>query len=169
MVTATNTRSESRRIYFPEDERGMAHFSFASPDHQWVLVAEMNPVWQPCRLLPMAGTSAGRRVGPPGKCTTAAWSRDGKWMYFGVEVDGAHHLWRQRFPDGQPEQITHGPTEEQGITVAPDGRSLVTSIGMRQTVLCLHNDRWGSPTYFRGPGDFAAGEQWRRRYSQIHA
>jgi DNA-binding winged helix-turn-helix (wHTH) protein/Tol biopolymer transport system component len=145
LVTATKTRSEYRRIYFPEDERGMAHFSFASPDRQWLLVAEMNPVWQPCRLLPMTGSSAGRRVGPPGKCTTAAWAPDGKWMYFGVEVDGAHHLWRQRFPNGQPEQITRGPSEEQGIAVAPDGRSLVTSIGMRQSALWLHDGRADRP------------------------
>jgi len=121
VVTATKNRSQYRRIYFPDDERGMAHFSFASPDRQWALIAEMNPVWQPCRLVPMTGASAGRRVGPIGKCTSAGWSPRGEWMYFDVDVDGARHLWRQRFPDGEPEQITHGPTEEQGIAVAPDG------------------------------------------------
>jgi hypothetical protein len=60
-------------------------------------------------------------------------------MYFGVEVTGSHHLWRQRFPDGQPEQITFGPTEEGGMAVAPDGRSLITSTGMRQTALWIHD------------------------------
>ena len=150
VVTASRTRSGYRRIYFPDDKRGMAHFSFASPDRQWVLVAEMNPVWQPCRLVPMTGSSAGRRVGPSGKCTTAAWSPDGKWMYFDVEVDGAHHLWRQRFPDGQPEQITHGPTEEQGIAVAPDGRSLVTSIGMRQSALWVRDGGGDRPVTSAG-------------------
>ena len=139
VVTATRNRSEYRRIYFPEDHRGMAHFSFPSPDREWLLVAEMNPVWQPCRLVPMMGGSAGRQVGPPGKCTAAAWSPDGRWMYFGVEVNGAHHLWRQRFPNGQPEQMTSGPTEEEGIAIAPDGRSLITSIGMRQSALWLHD------------------------------
>src|SRR5256885_9178085 len=44
------------------------------------------------------GSSAGRQVGPQGQCTSAAWSPDGKWMYFGAEVEGNHHLWRQRFP-----------------------------------------------------------------------
>src|SRR5205823_5531937 len=141
VVTATQTRSEYRRIYFPEDERGMAHFSFASPDRQWILVAEMNPAWQPCRLIPMAGGRGGRRVGPPGKCTAAAWSPNGKWMYFSVEADGASHLWRQRFPDGDPEQMTHGPTEEAGLAVAADGRSLITSVGMRQSALWIHDDR----------------------------
>ena len=93
-------RSEQRTIYFPQDERGMVHLSYASPDRKWVLVLEMNPVWQPCRVVPLDGSSAGRQVGPKGSCTSAAWSPDGKWMYFGVEVDGSHHLWRQRFPDG---------------------------------------------------------------------
>jgi hypothetical protein len=51
-------------------------------------------------------------------------------MYFGVELEGNHHLWRQRFPKGEPEQITSGPTEEEGLALAPDGRSLITSIGM---------------------------------------
>ena len=71
----------------------------------------------------------GRQVGPQGTCTAAAWSPDGQWMYFGAVVDGSSHLWRQRFPDGAPEQITFGPTEEEGIALAPDGRSLVTSVG----------------------------------------
>jgi hypothetical protein len=61
-------------------------------------------------------------------------------MYFAVEVGGQHHLWRQRFPDGQPEPITSGPMEEQGVTVAPDG-SLITSIGIRQSAVWVHDAR----------------------------
>ena len=139
IVTATENRSEYRRIYFPQDERRMAHYSYPSPDQKWVLVVEMDPVWQPCRVVPMDGSSAGRQVGPQGKCTSAAWSPDGKWMYLGVEVDGNHHLWRQRFPSGEPEQITSGPTEEEGIAMAPDGRSLITSIGVRAGAVWIHD------------------------------
>jgi eukaryotic-like serine/threonine-protein kinase len=139
VVTALEDRSEQRTIYFPQDERGMVHLSYASPDRKWALALEMNPVWQPCRLIPLDGSSSGRQVGPKGSCTSAAWSPDGKWMYFGVEITGSHHLWRQRFPDGQPEQITFGPTEEGGVAVAPDGRSLITSIGMRQSALWIHD------------------------------
>ena len=62
-------------------------------------------------------------------------------MYFNAEVDNAFHIWRQRFPDGQPEQITFGPTEEEGIAMAPDGRSLVTSIGARQSAVWIHDLR----------------------------
>jgi Tol biopolymer transport system component len=139
IVTALEDRSEYRKVYFPEHERAMAHYSHPSPDRRWVLVVEMDPVWQPCRLTPLDGSSSGRQVGPPGKCTSAAWSPDGKWMYFGAEVQGGHHLWRQRFPEGQPEQITFGPTEEDGLAVAPDGHSLITSIGLEESAIWMHS------------------------------
>lgn len=141
VVTAKENRSEYRPIYFPHDERGMVHLSYASPDRKSMLVVEMNPVWQPCRVALLDGSSAGRQAGPKGKCTSAAWSPDGKWMYLGADVDGERHLWRQRFPDGEPEQITFGPTEEDGIAIAADGRSLITSIGIRQGELWIHDDR----------------------------
>jgi DNA-binding winged helix-turn-helix (wHTH) protein/Tol biopolymer transport system component len=138
IVTATAARAESRDVYWPAHERSMAHFSYASPDRKWALVVEMNPQWQPCRLVPLDGSSPGRMAGPKGQCTAAGWSPDGKWMYFGARVNGNDHLWRQHFPDGQPEPITSGPTEEEGVAVAPDGRSLITSIGTRQSAVWLH-------------------------------
>jgi hypothetical protein len=71
-------------------------------------------------------------------------------MYLGVEVDGQHHLWRQRFPAGKPEQITFGLTEEDGVAVAPDGRSLITSIGTRQGSLWIHDDSGDRPLTTEG-------------------
>jgi serine/threonine protein kinase len=142
IVTATESRADSREIYFPPNERAMAHYAYASPDHRWVLIVEMDQshvFHQPCRLVPFDGRSAGRQVGPQGTCTSAAWSPDGAWMYFGSRVAGSAHLWRQRFPDGTPEQITFGPYEEEGVAVAPDGRSLVTSIGTRRSTIWLHD------------------------------
>ncbi len=141
IVTANEDRSQHREIYFPVRERAMAHYSYASPDRKWALVVEMDPQWQPCRLIPLAGGSPGKQVGPSGACTSAAWSPDGSWMYFGVEVQGRRHLWRQSFPDGQPEQITSGPTEENGVAVAPDGRSLITSISTKQNAVWIHDSR----------------------------
>jgi Tol biopolymer transport system component len=142
IVTATEARAESREVYFPAPKYGMAHFSYASPDRRSVLIVEMGrtgPEWQRCRLTPLDGSSAGRQVGPPGRCTSAGWSPDGTWMYFGVDVGGHKHLWRQKFPDGTPEQITFGPTEEEGIAVAPDGRSLVTSVGTSRSAIWIHD------------------------------
>src|SRR5262245_50115041 len=142
IVTATDSRAASREIYIPPDEHGMAHYSYLSPDRRSVLVVEMtgaHAFTQPCRLVPFDGSSAGRQVGPRGTCLSAAWSPDGQWLYFATIVGGSSHLWRQRFPDGAPEQITFGPLEEEGIAVAPDGRSVVTSIGMRRSAVWIHD------------------------------
>ena len=139
IVTSKQDRSDLREIYFPAHERGMAHYSYLSPDKKWVLLVEMVDVFHRCRVVPFSGESSGRLVGPDGVCTSAAWSPDGKWMYFGVQVADHWHLWRQRFPDGQPEQITSGSTEESGIAMAPDGRSLITSIATRQNAVWIHD------------------------------
>ncbi len=141
VVTATTTHAESRYVYVPPRERGMAHRSAISLDHRWVLIAEMdNGGWLPCRLAPFDASSAGQRVGPQGAgCTYAAWSPDQKWMYFSSDKGGRFHIWRQRFPEGDPEQITSGPTEEEGIAVAPDGKSLITSVGLRESTIWVHD------------------------------
>ena len=142
IVSTTESRANRREIYFPANEDDMAHYSYASPDRRWVLVVEMDQTHafhQPCRLVPFDGSAAGRQVGPRATCTSAAWSPDGKWMYFGETVGRSSHLWRQKFPDGAPEQITFGPSGEEGIALAPDGRSLVTSVGTRRSALWIHD------------------------------
>ena len=151
IVTATDSRAAERDIYVPPRERGMAHYSHLSPDGNWVLLAEMNDgAWLQCRLVPFDGSSPGRPVGlPNAACTSAAWSPDGHWMYFsliarsrGAVVNGGtagSHIWRQRFPDGAPEQITFGPTEQAGIAMLPDGRSFATSVGMGQGTVWVHD------------------------------
>jgi hypothetical protein len=91
IVAATERRSESRDVYFPPHSLGMAHFAYASPDGQWILVVEMDQTHAfglPCRLVPSDGRSPGREVGPRGTCTSAAWSSDGDWMYFAANVGG---------------------------------------------------------------------------------
>jgi hypothetical protein len=62
-------------------------------------------------------------------------------MYFSAAVGEASHLWRQRFPDGQPEQITFGPGEEYGVSVASDGASLVTAVGQQRSAIWIHDDK----------------------------
>ena len=141
VVTAAESRTEHRDIYVPPRERGMAHRSYLSPDRQWVLLTEMdNGGWLPCRLVPFDGKTSGKQVGPPGAgCTSAAWSPDGKWMYFTSDAGGRFHIWRQRYPDGKPEQVTFGPTEEEGISIGPEGRSLVTSVGMQESAVWIRD------------------------------
>ncbi len=143
-VTAEESRASSRDIYVPPHERAMAHRSYPSPDRKSVLLVEMNARggFDACGLAPFEGNSLARRVGPPdAQCHFAAWSLDGKWMYFSSNAGGLFHIWRQRFPDGQPEQITSGPTEEEGIAMAPDGRSFITAVGVRQSSVWVHNGR----------------------------
>jgi Tol biopolymer transport system component len=99
----------------------------------------------------MDGSSQGRKVGPPAAaCTFAAWSHDGKWMYLTSDAGGAHHIWRQRFPDGRPEQVTSGPTEEEGIAIAPDGRSFVTAVTWSNIAVWVHDASGDRPISLEG-------------------
>ena len=142
VVTSEESRIGQRDVYVPPNEPDMAHRSYLSPDGKWVLLVEMDidHLWEPCRVVPADGSSSGHKVGPPGGgCTFAAWSPDGKWMYFTSNAVGANHIWRQRFPDGNPEQITAGPTEEEGIAMAPDGRSFVTAVSLQGASLWIHD------------------------------
>jgi Tol biopolymer transport system component len=141
IVTSNESRSDERRIYFPVGGTGMAHRSSLSPDKKWILVVEMDGAgWLPCRLVPFDGSSTGRPVGPlNGQCTSTAWSPDGAWMYFSSNQGGGFHLWRQAFSGGAPEQLTSGATEEEGIAMASDGKSLYTSAGTSTSSIWLHD------------------------------
>jgi serine/threonine protein kinase len=151
IVGAGQSGAGARDIYVPVSATGMAHASVRSPDGQWVLVVEMDNAWLPCRLVPFDGTSPGRSVGPrPAECKSAAWSPDGRWMYFAAAVDGESHLWRQSFPDGSPEQITFGPNQEWGVAVDPDGRSVITAVGATQSTVWYHDERGDRPVSVEG-------------------
>ena len=141
LVTATESRTESRDLYVPARERGMAHRSAISPDHKWILLAEMDSGrWLRCRLVPFDGSSTGLQVGPVnGACTNVAWSPDGSWMFLNSNAHGHFHIWRQHFPDGQPRLVTSGITDEEGIVVEADGRSLITSVGTDEGTLWVHD------------------------------
>jgi len=161
--TAREDRSSQREIYMPA--KGMAHFSSLSPDGKQLLVVEMRGTgpFTPCRLMPFDGSTSGRQVGPMGKggarCTAAAWSPDGKWMYFTADEGHGSHVWRQRVDNDTPEQITFGPMAQQGLAIAPDGKSLYTSVGDSHPSLWIHDAKGerqisgegtpGQPTFSR--------------------
>jgi Tol biopolymer transport system component len=121
----------------------MGHFAYPSPDGRYILVVEMaRGRWQPCRLVSWDGSVPARQVGPPGAaCTAAAWSIDGNWMYLTTDASGVFQISRQPFHGGPVEPITTGPTEAEGIAMAPDGRSFITAIAQRQSALMFHDQR----------------------------
>ncbi|MGA7710133.1 MAG: protein kinase, partial [Acidobacteriaceae bacterium] len=141
LVTTDEARGNRRDVYAPPGNRSMVHHSYLSPDGRSVLVVEMDSRGEilPCRVVPFLGKGEVRVVGPPGgMCLAGAWSTDGKWIYLTAKTDD-FHIWRQRFPDGKPEQLTFGPTSQEGITMAPDGKSLITSVGSEDSTVWMHD------------------------------
>jgi serine/threonine protein kinase len=152
VVTTDDDRANSRDVYVPAGKRSMAHHSYLSPDGRWVLIVEMDSRSEiiPCRIVPFQGTNDVRVVGPPtGACLSGAWSPDGKWIYLTAKTDD-FHIWRQRFPDGKPEQFTFGPTSQEGIAMAPDGKSLITSVGSQDRSVWLHDKDGDHPISSEG-------------------
>src|SRR6202166_233829 len=147
LSTSNASRSDERDIYVPSDHmHGMVHRSALSPDGKWVLLVEMDSAWwRRCRVVPFDGSSAGRQVGPQGSCTWVQWSPDGKWMYFTVDTwKAGSHVWRQRFPDGAPQQLTpSSASEEEGLAIMSDGKSFITTAGTQQSAIWLHDDNTG--------------------------
>jgi eukaryotic-like serine/threonine-protein kinase len=143
VVTTDEARGQSRDVYVPVGDRSMAHHSYLSPDGRWVLVAsQMDKTADrvQCRVVPFDGSGGEQLVGPAGAtCTTGAWSPDGNWIYMSTNQGGRFHIWRQRFPGGEPEQVTFGPTEEEGIAMARDGRSFLTSVGTTYWTTWIHD------------------------------
>jgi serine/threonine protein kinase len=141
VVTTDQGRGDSRDVYVPAGDRSMAHHSYISPDGRSLLIVEMDnrAAIQPCRVVPFQGSAEPRVMGPPdAPCFSGAWSSDGKFLYLNAKTDD-FHIWRQRYPGGTPEQITFGPTSQEGIAVAPDGKSLVTSVGSKDSTVWLHD------------------------------
>ncbi len=161
VVTTDEDRGNRREIYSPPGDRGMAHHSYPSPDGKSVLVVEMNNRGDviPCRVVPFQGGDA-HAVGPAtGSCYSGAWSPDGQWVYLSVEEGDQSHIWRQKFPDGQPEQLTFGPTSQDGIAMAADGKSFITAVGSRDATVWLHDKNGDSPISSEGSasaGQFSA-------------
>jgi Tol biopolymer transport system component len=79
-------------------------------------------------------------VGPADStCIAGAWSPDGKWIYLSAKKDDKFQIWRQGFPDGEPELVTSGPTSQEGVEMAADGKSFITSVGSRDSTVWLHD------------------------------
>jgi eukaryotic-like serine/threonine-protein kinase len=142
LVTTNEGRGESRDVYSPPGNRSMVHHSYLSPDGRWVLVVVMDTRGQltPCQVVPFDGSGNAVVIGPPhATCTSGAWSPDGKWVYVSANQGGRFHIWRQKFPGGSPEQLTSGTTEEEGVAISADGSSLLTSVGVQDNTIWIHD------------------------------
>jgi len=153
VITSSPSRTDVREVYVPPTVSGMAHRSYLSPDGQWVLVVEMLAGWIPCRVVPADGSTLGEEVGPPGApCTSGAWSPDGRYVYLTIEMDGENHIWRQRYPGGEPEQVTAGPTREEGVAMAADGKSFITAVGTVSSAVYVNEGEGERQVSFQGDG-----------------
>ncbi len=83
---------------------GMAHRSYLAPNGKSVLVAEMIVAeggWKPCRLVLYDGMSKGTQVGSAAsQCIEAAWSPDGRWMYFTANAGAGYPDLAATVPNG---------------------------------------------------------------------
>lgn len=86
-------------------------------------------------------------------------------MFFTADVGDGFHVWRQRFPDGKPEQVSSGTTEEEGIAMAPDGRTFVTSVGIVQSSIWMHDQRGDRQLTFEGYATLGLGGAARSYFS----
>jgi eukaryotic-like serine/threonine-protein kinase len=144
VVTTDEGRGQSRDVYLPVADRSMAHHSYLSPDGKWVLIVQMDEKGEigQCRVVLFDGSGGQQLVGPASAtCTTGAWSPDGKWVYLSTNEGGRFHIWRQRFPNGKPEQVTSGPTEEEGIAMERNGSSFLTSVGTHDRTIWIHDGK----------------------------
>jgi eukaryotic-like serine/threonine-protein kinase len=142
VVTTDLGRGQRREVYVPPGDRSMAHHSYLSPDRRWVLVVEMDNRGNilPCRVVPFEGGGNARILGPADStCIAGAWSPDGKWIYLSAQKGDRSQIWRQGFPDGEPELVTSGPTSQEGIEMAADGKSFITSVGSRDSTVWIHD------------------------------
>jgi eukaryotic-like serine/threonine-protein kinase len=142
LITTDEARGQIRDVYAPPGERSMVHHSYLSPDGRWVLMVVMDNRGElgPCQVVPFDGSGGPRALGPPqATCLSGAWSPDGKWVYVDSNQGGRFHIWRQKFPDGPAQQVTFGTTEEEGIAMSPDGKSLLTSVGVQDNTIWIHD------------------------------
>jgi Tol biopolymer transport system component len=141
IATSDESRGNHRDVYVPPGSRSMVHHSYLSPDGKSVLIVLMDSRGEmlPCSVVPFDGSGAPTVVGLPGRpCFAGAWSRDGQWIYLNIEKDG-FHIWRQRYPGGLPEQVTTGPTTQEGIALDPDGKSFITAVGSNDSSVWMHD------------------------------
>ncbi|MGO9765841.1 MAG: LpqB family beta-propeller domain-containing protein [Myxococcaceae bacterium] len=65
-----------------------------------------------------------------GSAQAAAFSRDGKWVYFLSARSGTAQVWRIAVDGGEAEPVTHLPLEVGSFRLSPDGKRLAVSLAV---------------------------------------
>ena len=118
----------------------MAHYSYASPDRKSALIVEMDEHggWAPCRLIPLGWCRDARPWGPGARVPPPAWSPDGCWMYFIAGWTDRATYGASALRTGSPNNHLW-PAREDGLAVERDGRSVITSIGVHESAIWIHD------------------------------
>jgi dipeptidyl aminopeptidase/acylaminoacyl peptidase len=106
-----------------------------SPDGKWIAFTvretdlEANRGRYDLWLAATDGSSVSRLTTSPENDTDAAWSKDGKSLYFLSSRGGSSQVWKLAIGGvgGEAEQVTRLPVDVGGFEVFPDGRHLLLS------------------------------------------
>ena len=142
LVTTDEARGQSRDVYVPPGERSMVHHSYLSPDGRWVLLVAMDNRGElgPCQVVPFDGSGGARVVGPS-QATCTFWrlvTRRQMGLRQFKSRRPVSHL-AAEISRRTAQQVTSGTTEEEGIAMSPDGKSLLTSVGVRDNTVWIHD------------------------------
>jgi len=120
-----------------------ALFPSISPDGKMIACLGRSDSQAVLRILPFAG-------GPPLKTFALAaanfsgnriqWTRDGKALIYGTELDGVTSLFRQPLSGGAPTVVTKFEDELADFSYSPDGQSLAVARGGWQQDIVLIRD-----------------------------
>ena len=140
LVTTDEARGDRRDVYLPPGQRSMVHHSYLFP--RWP-IGPRRPHGQSRQYDPVPGGSFRRRrhranVGPPDRQCMPVPGPPTASGSISMSSPMASTSGASTFP-WAPEQVTFGPTTQEGIAMAADGKSLVTSVGTQASTVWMHD------------------------------
>lgn len=136
ITSAASPRAAEAKGLTIEDMLAMQRISepAVSPDGKWVAFTVRDTDYEANRgkndlwLASTDGAQLRRLTTDPAADTSAAWSPDGKWIYFSSSRGGSSQVWRIAMAGGEAEQVTKLPTDVGGFKLFPDGKRMVLAL-----------------------------------------